>query len=156
MVAAFALEHKAYMAIWNKENRQLRLNWNKDNRKYLRDYYQERLKNNPAYKVRVRLAIRLNKCLTRRGTVKAATTMKLVGCAIDELMLHLQNQFREGMSWNNYGPIWHIDHIRPCASFDLTDPEQQKVCFHFSNLQPLFGEENLKKGKKYVENNIGG
>jgi hypothetical protein len=51
------------------------------------------------------------------------------------------------MSWATYGfRGWHIDHIRPCAAFNLSDPEQQKVCFHFSNLQPLWAPENLSKG----------
>jgi len=53
------------------------------------------------------------------------------------------------MSWDNYGSYWHIDHIRPCASFDLTDPEQQKDCFDFTNLQPLEAKENIRKGAKY-------
>jgi hypothetical protein len=54
------------------------------------------------------------------------------------------------MTWENYGPVWHVDHIRPCASFDLTDPAQQRECFHFSNLQPLFAAENLAKGDKIL------
>ncbi len=53
------------------------------------------------------------------------------------------------MNWDNRR-TWHIDHIRPCASFDLTDPEQQKVCFNFRNLQPLFAIDNLKKGAKFA------
>ena len=56
------------------------------------------------------------------------------------------------MSWDNYGTHgWHIDHIRPCASFDLSDEEQQKICFHYTNLQPLWAEDNLKKSKKWEE-----
>ena len=52
------------------------------------------------------------------------------------------------MSWNNYGE-WHVDHIKPCAKFDLSEEEQQKKCFNYKNLQPLWGEDNLKKGDKY-------
>lgn len=52
------------------------------------------------------------------------------------------------MTWENYGPVWHVDHIRPCASFDLQDPAQQRECFNFKNLQPLFAKENLKKGDR--------
>ena len=51
------------------------------------------------------------------------------------------------MTRKNYG-LWHVDHIKPCFSFDLTDPEQQKICFHYTNLQPLWALENIKKGKK--------
>ena len=61
--------------------------------------------------------------------------------------MHLEAQFKPGMTWDNYGlKGWHVDHIRPCASFDLRDPEQQRRCFHYTNLQPLWAEENLKKG----------
>jgi hypothetical protein len=70
---------------------------------------------------------------------------------IAEFKIYLQGQFRPGMTWENYGPVWHIDHIRPCASFDSTDPEQQKICFHWMNLQPLFAAENCAKKDKYVK-----
>ncbi len=77
---------------------------------------------------------------------KSARTSTLTGCTGSELVEHLTRQFENGMSWENYGFYgWHIDHIRPCASFDLTDPEQQRECFHFSNLQPLWAEDNLRK-----------
>jgi Prasinovirus endonuclease VII len=77
---------------------------------------------------------------------KSARTCELLGCSIPELRQHLENQFRPGMTWENYGPVWHIDHIKPCAKFNLTDPAQQRKCFHFSNLQPLFAIENIRKG----------
>jgi len=51
--------------------------------------------------------------------------------------------------WDNYGSGWHIDHIRPCSSFDLSDEEQQRACFHHSNLQPLWVKDNLEKGSKW-------
>jgi hypothetical protein len=60
---------------------------------------------------------------------------------------HLQKQFKEGMTKENHG-LWHIDHIRPISSFDLTKPEQQIKCFHYTNLQPLWAKENLSKGSK--------
>jgi hypothetical protein len=83
------------------------------------------------------------------GGRKNAATFDLVGCTVQELMAHLERQFAVGMSWENMGE-WHIDHVRPCASFDLTDLEQQKDCFHWSNLQPLWAEENIRKGAKLV------
>lgn len=82
--------------------------------------------------------------------------MFLTGCDIDYLMYHIQEQFTKGMSWDNHGrgnkgrKEWHIDHIRPCDSFDLRKPAQQRKCFHYSNLQPLWRDDNLTKGSKYT------
>ena len=73
--------------------------------------------------------------------------MELVGCSIDELKKHLEIKFKKGMSWNNYGK-WHVDHVVPVDFFDLTKIEEQKKCFHYSNLQPLWAQDNLKKGGK--------
>lgn len=83
-----------------------------------------------------------------RGNTKTNYTMALTGCSAPDLVNHLEKQFQPGMSWQNYGPIWHVDHVRPCASFDLRDSEQQKQCFHFTNLQPLFAADNLRKGAR--------
>lgn len=71
----------------------------------------------------------------------------LLGCTGEEFKHHLESKFQPGMSWENMSG-WHIDHIRPCVSFDLTDLEEQKRCFHFSNLQPLWALENQKKWTK--------
>ena len=68
---------------------------------------------------------------------------------IHALKDYLQSKFENGMTWENYGK-WHIDHIRPCASFDLTDIEQQKICFNYKNLQPLWAEDNFKKSDKWI------
>ena len=67
--------------------------------------------------------------------------------SIENLWIHLEKSFKPGMTRENYGK-WHIDHIRPCSSFDLSKPEEQSICFHYSNLMPLWAEENLKKGSK--------
>jgi hypothetical protein len=74
----------------------------------------------------------------------------LVGYSISDLMIYLQSQFKDGMSWSNYGQ-WHIDHIRPIASFYFAEPEDEefKQCWALSNLQPLWAEENIKKSNKW-------
>ena len=77
-------------------------------------------------------------------------TMEYIGCSIEDLRTHLENKFSEGMTWENQGE-WHIDHIRPCASFDLDIEEERLACFHFTNLQPLWGPDNLSKSDKYDE-----
>jgi hypothetical protein len=96
------------------------------------------------FKIRFYLKNRLY--LALKGNPKLSTTMKLVGCSIEQLKKHLETQFKPKMTWHNYGK-WHIDHIRPCACFNLSKLEEQKKCFHYTNLQPLWAEENLRKGK---------
>ncbi len=81
---------------------------------------------------------------------KSAPTFALLGCDINQFRAHLESQFKRGMTWENHGRIWHIDHREPCASFDLSNPEEQRRCFHFSNLQPLRARENMTKGCRIV------
>jgi hypothetical protein len=77
---------------------------------------------------------------------KGSSTTELLGLSIEDTKNYLESLFALGMTWENHGLHgWHIDHIRPCSSFDLSDPIQQKACFHHSNLQPLWAEDNLKK-----------
>jgi len=88
---------------------------------------------------------------TIKGNKKSQSSLKLLGCSLEQVRQHIESQFQEGMSWNNwsfYG--WHIDHIRPISSFDLSDPIQQQQCFHYTNLQPLWAKDNLAKGNKIV------
>lgn len=85
-----------------------------------------------------------------KGNAKVSKTATLVGCTIPELRAHLEARFQPGMTWANYGE-WHVDHIKPCILFDFRDPEEQGRCFHFSNLQPLWGVENMSKGDSYTE-----
>ena len=83
-----------------------------------------------------------------KGKVKSKRTMDLLGTSIDNLWIHLEKSFKLGMTKNNYGKIWQVDHKIPCAAFDLTKAEEQVKCFHFTNLQALFVKENLSKGAK--------
>lgn len=102
----------------------------------------------PNYRVECSLRSRIYNALKGGRGAKSARTFELLGCTPPEFRAHLEAQFRPGMTWENYGPVWHIDHVRPCASFDLADPAQQRDCFNWSNTQPLFAEENLKKGSR--------
>lgn len=124
---------------WRKENKEksraTRLAW-----------YKKARVTNLVWKLGVALRNRVRDAVGR-GKPRAGTLTDLLGCSVAQLKAHLEALFRPGMTWDNYGE-WHIDHIRPCASFDLTDPEQQKACFNFANLQPLWAKENLSKGAK--------
>jgi hypothetical protein len=75
-------------------------------------------------------------------------TMEYVGCTIDVLREHLEDRFSDGMTWENQGD-WHIDHIRPCASFNLENESERYMCFHYTNLEPLWAKDNMSKGDFY-------
>jgi hypothetical protein len=109
-----------------------------------RIYLKKRRDEDPWYRVRMALHCRLY-IATKN---KIGKTMELTGCSKEYLHRHLEMQFTDGMNWDNYGE-WHIDHIHPCASFDLENPEEQRKCFHYTNLQPLWAIDNIKKGAKY-------
>lgn len=91
------------------------------------------------------LRTRLNNALKN----KSGSAVTDLGCSIDELIIYLENLFLPGMTWENKGRYgWHIDHIIPLASFDLTKREQTKKACHYTNLQPLWAKDNLSKGSK--------
>tara|TARA_Y100000389_G_scaffold62718_2_gene58832 strand:- start:11826 stop:13094 length:1269 start_codon:yes stop_codon:yes gene_type:complete len=109
----------------------------------------ERMKTDPQFKLRMNLSSRLGMAL--KGKLKSASTMALLGCSYTHAKEHLEKQFQPGMTWENHG-TWHIDHMMPCASFDLSCPEQQRRCFHYTNLQPMWGKENMSKSDKIIYN----
>lgn len=106
--------------------------------------YNERYATDINFRIKATLRARMNIAVH----IKHARTLTLIGCNIQTLRTYLEQQFKEGMTWNNYGQ-WHIDHIKPCAKFDLTNLEEQKICFHYTNLQPLWAVDNIKKGAQY-------
>lgn len=111
----------------------------------------QRYKTDPNFKLQFLLRQRIRKALKMGSGSKSLSTPELIGCSVVELKTYLESKFKEGMTWENHGVNgWHIDHIKPCASFDLTDPAQQKTCFHFTNQQPLWALDNLSKGCKIV------
>jgi len=96
------------------------------------------------YKLARLLRCRINVAL--KGKTKSKKTMELLGCSIEELKSHLEKQFEEGMTWGNYRYHgWHVDHQIPCNCFNLSKLEEQKKCFHFSNLRPLWQKENMSR-----------
>jgi len=90
---------------------------------------------------RFRLAVKNNR--------ENSGVVDLLGCSISSLKHHLEGNFQPGMSWDNYGE-WHVDHILPLASFDMTDNNQICKAWHYTNLQPLWAKDNLRKGAKII------
>ena len=113
-----------------------------------RTFYQySKYHNNDEYRLLHNVRNRINSALKRSKQLKNNKTVEILGCSIESYKLHLESLFKDGMSWKNRS-LWHIDHIRPIDSFDLSDLTQLKECFHYSNTQPLWADDNLKKSNK--------
>jgi len=132
--------------IMNKRVKLWKINNSKKVKKWRIKDYKYRINNDISWKILRNLRTRIHHALVRE--TKSKPTIKLLNCSIKKLKYYIQKQFKKDMTWNNYGK-WHIDHIRPCASFDLSKPEEQRKCFNYKNLQPLWGKENQSKGAKY-------
>ncbi len=101
---------------------------------------------NPSARIKASMSARMWAALKGR---KDESLFDLLTYNFDALKRHIESMFSEGMSWENYGK-WHVDHIKPCAAFDLTDKDQFDSCWRLSNLQPLWASDNIKKGAKYA------
>lgn len=108
-------------------------------------YMRERRQRDPAFRMLNRLRVRLHHAL--KGKSKSARTQALLGCTPEECLAHIEAQFTEGMTHENTD----VDHIVPCASFNFENEEEQRQCFHWSNLQPLFKPDNRRKSAKITE-----
>lgn len=142
---------------WCKAYRQKNhLKWVEYNRKYRlkhrlqsRDYERNRRHRDSLYRIKYNLRLRLRYVL--KFNKKLQRTDELIGCSTKMLNQHLEKQFTLGMNWKNYGYGWHVDHIIPCCEFDLSKEEEQRKCFHYTNLQPLWASENLFKSNKKTQ-----
>ncbi len=111
-------------------------------------YMRDLRTSSPEARIRMTLKGRILSAI--KSEAKTGTTMELLGCTIAELREHIESLWLPGMTWANHGIRgWHIDHIRPCSSFDLTDPKQQGLCFHWTNMQPLWGGDNIRKSNHW-------
>jgi hypothetical protein len=117
------------------------------NREKRTEYQRKKINNDELYKISSLIRARIRNFLKIKNWSKTNKTFDLIGCSPQFLKEHLQSQFKDGMSWDNYGS-WHIDHIIPLSSAKTTE-EFNKLC-HYSNLQPLWASENLSKGKKII------
>jgi hypothetical protein len=111
----------------------------------------ERYATDPKYRTECNIRSRINHAL---GKNKGDHALDLLGCTIDFMNAHIEEQFKPGMTWDNHGKgddKWEIDHIIPFAAFDLTNRDEQFTVCWVQNLQPLWGHENASKGGKYTE-----
>lgn len=122
----------------------------RNNRKKITKHTEARKKVDPQYYLSCLLRSRLNMAV--RGNQKSGSAVSDLGCTIAEFRAYIETLFQPGMTWDNHGRFgWHFDHVIPLASFDLTDREQLLVAVHYTNLQPLWWEDNLSKSDKVLE-----
>lgn len=140
-----AKSNQAYRA----KNKDLLRRKRKARAEHYRALHRKRYASDPNYNLACRLRASLTQALRLYDGDKKCSVNELIGCTIGQLKSHLERQFRPGMSWAKRNSF-HIDHIRPVCSFDLTKLDEQKACFHFSNLRPLLPSENQRKHAKFL------
>lgn len=142
--------YKESCKLWASKNKKhiynIQKQWRTENQEYFRqhqrEYKAQKRQNDPMFRITSNLRNRVRKAI--KGINKSKTTIELLGCTIEDFKNHIEKQFKKGMSWDNYGK-WELDHIKPCCSFDLTQESEQKLCFHYSNTQPLWKVEHRLK-----------
>jgi len=134
---AYKQKQSSYYRNWRKLNKEARCS-------YKAGWQREKRSTDLNYRLKSCLRHRVQQAV--KHGYKSASTLELIGCTIEELRSHLEAQFLPGMTWDNWTHDgWHVDHIVPCATFDLTDPAEQRRCFHYTNLQPLWAADNCAK-----------
>lgn len=137
----YKLQNKDWRESNKDKHRLYKKNWREANKEKIRKQSRERYKTDIQHKLACRLRNRINK------SIKLGSAVRDLGCSIDEFKTYLESKFQKGMTWDNWTTDgWHIDHIKPLASFDLTDRKQMLEACHYTNLQPLWWQDNLTKG----------
>ena len=116
-------------------------------RKWVREHYQKLKEKGGekfvSHKLKTNIGRRIREILGQEKSERC------VGCSIEELRGHLEKTFKEGMTWENYGSEWHIDHRLPCVAFNMLDENERLACFYYKNLQALWAAENIRKKDSY-------
>jgi hypothetical protein len=140
---------KKYDIEYHKQNKEKKSQYTKNNREKINERRKKRFEQDSNYKIIEYTRARIRDALKNNAKKTKTKTKELLGCSIDELKLFLEYQFDKNMSWDNHGKYWSIDHVIPCASFDMSNIDEQKKCFHWTNLQPLSIKLNRQKSNIY-------
>lgn len=111
----------------------------------------KRRREDPKLRLEAAIRARVMMSMVRRNTIKTSRTFELIGCTGAELAAHIERQFKRGMSWDNYGSKWHLDHITPLSYFDMSNPDDQRRAWNWQNLRPLWAMQNITEGNKRGE-----
>lgn len=134
---------------WQQENKEHRAEYLKDYCEKHKDELTAKIKQkrreNVLYRLYLNIASRMDRTIKDAGAKKCKRGITLLGCSMEELKDHFESKFAFGMCWKNYSE-WEIDHCLPISSFDLLNPREQEICFHYTNLQPLWKIDNARKG----------
>lgn len=114
---------------------------------YINEYIKDKYKNDVHFKIKTLLSTRLRSTILQKDNI----TVHYLGCTIDYFKKWIESQFNTDMKWENHGPYWHFDHVRPCASYDLSNQDEALKCFNWKNIRPLYAIENIQKKDKYDE-----
>jgi hypothetical protein len=150
--AGYYQENKNRLREYYQENKEQRkqkaLEYYYKNKDRVRQRNKKRLLENPVYKIECTLRWSFNSALKARGIYKTKSFKELVGCDLNTFKDYIEKQWLPGMSWMNHSyKGWHLDHIKPIKTFDLTNMEEQKKCFHYTNFRPLWWKDNLSRPK---------
>ena len=125
--------------------------YSKKHRKKLNKIQVNKYHTDKQYKLKVTIRNRINIYLKEKKITKYTSSTHSIGCDYETLEKHLESQFTDGMNWDNHAlDGWHIDHIIPLDYYDLSDPKQFKKACHYTNLQPLWADENIQKSNKIL------
>ena len=149
--------NRARQKKWAQTNhsryREYQNGWKEDNKEHFSEYNKARLQTDINYKIKRNLRSRLYGAVFRNttNTEKGGSSVRDLGCSVDEFRIYLESKFIPGMSWDNYGSKdgdWNIDHITPLDWFDLTNRDQLLCACHYTNLQPMWASDNASKGNR--------
>lgn len=149
-------KNKEYLKEYFKEYRKINIEkkkeydkqYNKNNREKINEYRKNKIQTNPLFKLRKTISNSILQSIKNKGFTKRSQTYKILGCTYEEFKIYLENQFTKGMSWENQGE-WHLDHIYPVSL--AKDEEELIKLNHYTNFQPLWAEDNLKKSNKLIQ-----